>query len=82
MNSINKSSKDQADLFPISMSNSPNSSFQEKEEIKPEIIKNSNLEAREDKEGIKSKMKAGRDRKDYIYRRWTSHLSEVLTNSP
>ena len=44
MNSINKSSKDQADLFPISMSNSPNSSFKEKEEIKPEIIKNSNLE--------------------------------------
>ena len=76
MNSINKSSKDQADLFPISMSNSPNSSFQEQEEIKPEIIVNSNLE------GIKSKMKAGRDRKDYIYRRWTSHLSGILTNSP
>ena len=76
MNSINKSSKDQADLFPISMSNSPNSSFQEQEEIKPEILVNSNLE------GIKSKMKAGRDRKDYIYRRWTSHLSGILTNSP
>ena len=76
MNSINKSSKDQADLFPISMSNSPNSSFQEQEEIKPEIIVNSNLE------GIKSKMKAGLDRKDYIYRRWTSHLSGILTNSP
>ena len=76
MNSINRSSKDQADLFPISMSNSPNSSFQEQEEIKPEIIVNSNLE------GIKSKMKAGRDRKDYIYRRWTSHLSGILTNSP
>ena len=44
MNSINKSSKDQGDLFPISMSNSPNSSFQEQEEIKPEIIVNSNLE--------------------------------------
>ena len=44
MNSINKSSKDQADLFPISMSNSPNSSFQEQEEIKPEITVNSNLE--------------------------------------
>ena len=76
MNSINRSSKDQADLFPISMSNSPNSSFQEQEEIKPEIIVNSNLE------GIKSKMKAVRDRKDYIYRRWTSHLSGILTNSP
>ena len=76
MNSINKSSKDQADLFPISMSNSPNSSFQEQEEIKPEIIVNSNLK------GIKSKMKAGRDRKDYIYRRWTSHLPGILTNSP
>ena len=76
MNSINKSSKDQADLFPISMSNSPNSSFQEQEEIKPEIIVNSNLE------GIKSKVKAGRDRKDYIYGRWTSHLSGILTNSP
>ena len=75
MNSINKSSKDQADLFPISMSISPNSSFQEQEEIKPEIIVNSNLE------GIKSKMQAGRDRKDYIYRRWTSHLSGILTNS-
>ena len=60
MNSINKSSKDQADVFPISMSNSPNSSFQEQEEIKPEITVNSNLE------GIKSKMKAGSDRKDYI----------------
>ena len=76
MNSINKSSKDQADLFPISMSNSPNSSIQEQEEVKPEIIVNSNLE------GIQSKMKAGRDRKDYIYRRWTSHLSGILTNSP
>ena len=76
MNSINKNSKDQADLFPISMSNSPNSSFQEQEEIKPEIIVNSNLE------GIKSKMKEGRDRKDYIYRRWTSHPSGILTNSP
>ena len=76
MNSIDKSSKDQADLFPISMSNSPNSSFQEQEEIKPEIIVNSNLK------GINSKMKAGRDRKDYIYRRWTSHLSGILTNSP
>ena len=76
MNSINKSSKDQADLFPISMSNSPNSSIQEQEEVKPEIIANSNLE------GIKSKMKGGRDRKDYVYRRWTSHLSGILTNSP
>ena len=76
MNSINKSSKDQVDLFPISMSNSPNSSIQEQEEVKPEIIVNSNLE------GIQSKMKAGRDRKDYIYRRWTSHLSGILTNSP
>ena len=76
MNSINKSSKDQADLFPISMSNSPNSSIQEQEEVKPEIIVNSNLE------GIKSKMKGGRDRKDYVYRRWTSHLSGILTNSP
>ena len=76
MNSINKSSKDQADLFPISMSNSSNSSIQEQEEVKPEIIVNSNLE------GIQSKMKAGRDRKDYIYRRWTSHLSGILTNSP
>ena len=44
MNNINKSSKDQADLFPISMSNSPNSSFQEQEDIKREIIVNSNLE--------------------------------------
>ena len=76
MNSINKSSKDQADLFPISMSNSPNSSIQEQEEVKPEIIVNSNLE------GIKSKMKGGRDRKDYVYRRWTLHLSGILTNSP
>ena len=76
MNSINKSSKDQADLFPISMSNSPNSSIQEQEEIKPEIIGNSNLE------GIKSKILGGRDRKDYVYRRWTSHLSGILTNSP
>ena len=76
MNSINKSSKDQADLFPISMSNSLNSSIQEQEEVKPEIIVNSNLE------GIKSKMKGGRDRKDYVYRRWTSHLSGILTNSP
>ena len=58
MDSINKSSKHQADVFPISMSNSPNSSFQEQEEIKPEITVNSNLE------GIKSKMKAGCDRKD------------------
>ena len=76
MNSINKSSKDQADLFPISMSNSLNSSIQEQEEVKPEIIVNSNLE------GIKSKMKEGHDRKDYVYRRWTSHLSGILTNSP
>ena len=76
MNSINKSSKDQADVFPISMSNSPNSSFLEQEEIKREITVNSNLE------GIKSKMKAGCDRKDYIYRRWTSHISGMLTNSP
>ena len=44
MNSINKSSKDQADLFPISVSNSPNSSFHEQEEIQPEITVNSNLE--------------------------------------
>ena len=62
MNRINKSSKDQADLFPISASNLSNSSIQEQEEIKPEIINNINLEG-------KSKMEVGRDGKDYIYRR-------------
>ena len=75
MNNINKSSKDQADLSPISMSNLSNSSFQEQEEIKPEIINNINLEG-------KWKMKAGRDRKDCFYRRWTIDLSGVLSNSP
>ncbi|CAH3173889.1 unnamed protein product [Porites lobata] len=42
INGINKSSKDQADLFPISMSNLSNSSSQEQEEIKPEIVNNIN----------------------------------------
>ena len=61
MNSINKSSKDQADLFPISMSNLSNSSFQEQEQIKPEIINNINLEG-------KWKMKAGRDQKQAAFK--------------
>ncbi|CAH3021132.1 unnamed protein product [Porites evermanni] len=43
-NGVNKSSQDQADLFPISMSNLSNSSSQEQEEIKPEIVNNINSE--------------------------------------
>ena len=52
---MNKSSKDQAYLFPISMSNLSNSSSQKQEEIKLEIVNNNNLEG-------KLKIKAGRDR--------------------